>query len=136
MRSVYNRELKEQGFEVQYIVRINENEKAITLKNFYAALNYKRDDSTLTVDVHPNQQAMGVIYTKEKPAAKYVSLNPGDPRSFQFSILTFAPGQTITIEQNGYYYDQDDIAISEYWTWDKIADLCPVSASIITYETA
>ena len=125
MRSVYNRTLKEQGFEVQYLVRVNENEKAITLKNFYAALNYKKDDSLLTVDVHPNQQAMGVIYTKEKPAAKYASLNPDDPRSFQFSILTFAPQQTITIEQNGYYFDQDDIAISEYWTWDKVADLLP-----------
>ncbi|HMJ47731.1 MAG TPA: carboxypeptidase-like regulatory domain-containing protein, partial [Ferruginibacter sp.] len=125
MRSIYNRNLKEQGFEVQYLVRVNENEKAITLRNFYAALNYKKDDSTLMVDVHPNQQALGVIYTKEKPAGKYVELNPGDPRSFQFSILTFAPQQTITIEQNGYYFDQDDIAISEYWTWDKVADLLP-----------
>jgi len=125
MRSIYHQNLKEQGFEVQYLVIYNEKDTAITLKNFYAALNYKKDDSTHTAEIHPNQRSVGVIYSGEKPAPKYIENNPGDPRRFQFSVLSFAPQQTITIEQNGYYFDQDDIAISEYWTWDKVADLLP-----------
>lgn len=125
MRSVYNQNLAEQGFEVQYLVTINDSEKAITLKNYYAALNYIKDDSIQTVEIHPNQLQVGIIYTKEKPALKYMESNPEDPKSFQFSVLSFSPKQKLTIEQNGYYFEQDDIAISEYWTWDKVADLLP-----------
>ena len=29
------------------------------------------------------------------------------------------------IEQNGYHFDQEDLAISAYWTWDKVGDLLP-----------
>lgn len=125
MRSVYNKTLVQQGFEVQFVVDVNEKETAIPLKDFYAALNYKKDDSTMLVEVKPNQQRVGVIYFKEKPASKFTSLNPEEPSDFQFSVLTFLPNESIGIEQNGYYFEQNDIAISAYWTWDKIADQLP-----------
>ena len=41
------------------------------------------------------------------------------------SISETSPGETIVIEQNGYFYDQADISISGYWTWDKVAQQLP-----------
>jgi len=125
MRSLYRKELKEQGFEIQFVVKTNEKDNAITLKDFYGAMNYQRDDSTQTVEVRPNQKDVGIIYTKEDPADAFIKDNPGELPGFQFSILSFLPGESIIIEQNGYYFEQNDLTIHEYWTWEKVADLLP-----------
>lgn len=127
MRSVYSKQLKEEGFEVQFLITYGNSSKdtAFVPKNIYAALNYQKDDSTQIVEFKPNQNTIGVLYTKEKPAAGFLEDNKPQSTDFQFSILTFAPGQSIVIEQNGYYFEQNDISISEYWTWDKVADQLP-----------
>lgn len=129
MRSIYKKELKEEGFEIQFLItykdRDEDKDTAFSLKNAYAALNYQRDDSTQTAEVKPNQSRIGVFYTKEKPAAGFISENKIESPEFQFSILNFTPGESIIIEQNGYYFEQNEISISEYWTWDKVADQLP-----------
>ncbi|RYF87044.1 MAG: carboxypeptidase-like regulatory domain-containing protein [Chitinophagaceae bacterium] len=130
MRSLYNKTLKEQGFEVQFIVDINEKETALPVKDFYAALNYVKDDSTQLVEIKPNQLRVGVIYNKEKPAATYTELFPDEPSEFQFSMLGFLPSESIGIEQNGYYFNQNDVAISAYWTWDRMADQLPYNYAL------
>ena len=125
MRSIYHKELKEEGFEIQFLISYNSKDTAFIPKNIYTALNYQKDDSTQTVEFRPNQQMIGVLFTKEKPAAGFLAENNQAREEFQFSILNFAPGQSVIIEQNGYYFEQTDISISEYWTWDKVADLLP-----------
>ena len=125
MRSVYNRQLKEEGFEIQFVVSINGRDSALKLRNFYAALNYKKDDSTATVDIMPNQHDVGVIYSNEKPPAAFFTENEKQPADFQFSVLTFLPMHSITIEQNGYFYEQNEITTNEYWTWERVGDLVP-----------
>ncbi len=129
MRSVYKKELKEEGFEIQFLAaykyRGEDKDTALKLKNIYAALNYQKDDSTLTTEIRPNQNKIGIIYTKEKPAAGYLEDNKSEATDFQFSILNFAAGMSIVIEQNGYYFEQNDVSISEYWTWEKMADQLP-----------
>jgi hypothetical protein len=125
MRSVYNKSLKEQGFEIQFLVKANDKITSVPLKDEYGALHYEKDDSTNTVEILPNQVDVGVIYSKEKPAPNFLILNPGEPADFQFSILSFLPKQSIVIEENGYYYEQNELSISGYWTWDKVADTVP-----------
>ena len=127
MRSIYKKELKEEGFEIQFLISYGNNSKdtAFVPKNIYAALNYQKDDSTQIVMFKPNQNMIGVLFTKEKPAAGFLEDNDTKSKEFQFSILNFAAAQSITIEQNGYYFEQNDISISEYWTWDKMADQLP-----------
>ena len=93
--------------------------------NTYSALHYEKDDSTLVVEIKPNLPRVGVIYKKEKPTASYLLKFPSEPKDFQFSILTFDPKETIVIEQNGYYYDQNDLIVSGYWGWEKVGDLLP-----------
>ncbi len=134
MRSLYNKTLQQQGFEVQFIVDVNEKETAIALKDFYGALNYTKDDSTALVEVRPNQLRVGVIYLKEKPAANFLQLNPDEPSAFQFSMLTFLPQESLGIEQNGYYFEQNDIAVNAYWTWDRMADQLPYDYNVSTMQ--
>jgi hypothetical protein len=129
MRSIYKKELKEEGFEIQLLAtykdRDVEKDTALKLKNIYPALNYQKDDSTQTVEIKPNQNKIGVFYIREKPAQGWLDENKNEPADFQFSILNFTSGLSIVIEQNGYYFEQNDISISEYWTWDKVADQLP-----------
>ena len=127
MRSIYKKELKAEGFEIQFLISYSNNSKdtAFVPKNIYTALNYQKDDSTLIVDFRPNQNTIGVLFTREKPSAGFLDDSKTASKDFQFSILNFAPAQSITIEQNGYYFEQNDISISEYWTWDKVADQLP-----------
>jgi hypothetical protein len=127
MRSIHKKELREEGFEIQFLISYNNNSKdtAFVPKNIYAALNYEKNDSTQTVEFSPNQPTIGVLFTKEKPAAGYFEDNSSGSKDFQFSILSFAPSKSFIIEQNGYYFEQNDISISEYWTWEKVADQLP-----------
>jgi hypothetical protein len=125
MRSMYQKKLKEGGFEIQFIVKNNEKETAILLKNFYGAMNYNLDDSSKTVDIMPRQKEVAVIYKNEPSADLYVLENKDASSKFQLSFLSFLPGEYITIEQNGFYFEQKDITINGYWAWEKVADMLP-----------
>lgn len=133
MRSIYKKELNEEGFEIQFVVSVNGSDSALKLKNIYLALNYQKDDSSQTVEVRPNQTAVGVIYTKEKPSTAFLKEMDRESKDFQFSVLNFLPGESIIIEQNGYYFEQNDISISEYWIWEKVADQLPYNYVPVTY---
>jgi len=125
MRSLYNKQLKEEGFEIQFLVKSNDKETAVPLLNFYGAMNYSKDDSTNTVEVMPNQNEVVIIYNKEEPEPNYLNINPDEPLKFQLSVLSFVPKESIIIEQNGYYYEQTDITINQYLGWKKMADMLP-----------
>ncbi|HML56832.1 MAG TPA: carboxypeptidase-like regulatory domain-containing protein [Ferruginibacter sp.] len=139
MRGIYHQTLQKDSFEIQFVVRFNEEEKALPLKDFYKALNYKKDVTHQTVTIRPNQTEVGVIYLGEKPDDGYVQLRNDSTTqtSFQFSILSFQPQQSITIEQNGYFFDQSDLVFKEYWTWEKVGDMVPYDYGIaVDYQPA
>lgn len=126
MRSLYHKQLKEEGFEIQFLLKDNtDKEKAIPLKNFYSAMNYSMDDSSRTVEVLPNQKDVAVIYKNEEPSKLFLETNPEASSKFQLSVLSFVPKESIDIEQNGYYYEQNDITITGYWAWEKVGDMLP-----------
>lgn len=130
MRSIYNKNLKEQQFEIQFIVQQNGIDNAIKLKDSYAAINFEKDDSTQTVEIMPNQQIVGVLFMGEKPVDAYTLTHPTEPKEFKFSMLGFKPTQSIVIEQNGYFYDQNDLSISGYWAWEKVAEQLPYNYKV------
>jgi hypothetical protein len=125
MRSLYNKQLKEEGFEIQFLVKTNDKETAVPLLNFYGAVNYSKDDSTQTVEILPNQTELVIIYDKEGPEQNYLKNNPDESEKFQLSILSFAPKESIIIEQNGYYFEQTNITINQYLGFKKMADMLP-----------
>ena len=125
MRSLYNKTLKEEKFDVQFVVNVMGKDEAIKLKDIYGSLDYSKDDSTQTVEILPNQPNVGVLYMAAKPCTAYQLENKLEPKIFKFSILSFKPKESLVIEQNGYFYDQNDISISGFWSWEKIADQLP-----------
>jgi hypothetical protein len=125
MRSIFNKTLNEDGFELQFVVKNNDKEMPIKLGNVYGALNYDKDDSTNTVEIMPNQNEVAIIYKNAKPEQAYFNSDPSVKKDFQLSTLIFRSGEPITIEQNGYYYDQTDITTNEYLNFKKIGDMLP-----------
>ena len=125
MRSLYNKKLAEEGFQVQFLVKYNDNENAIKVKNVYAAFNYDMDDSTGIVEFQPNQPNLVVIYLKQKPEAAYLNFDPKAKKDFQVSRLLMQEGEPINIEQNGYYFDQADLTTEGYWGFKKVGDMLP-----------
>ena len=125
MRSLYNKQLKEDGFEIQFLIKANDKDTAITLKNFYSAVKYNKDDSAQTVEILPYQTEVAVIYNKAVPEAAYILANPNDPDKFQLSVFSFTPNESVIIEQNGYYFEQSSVIINQYLGWKKMADMLP-----------
>jgi hypothetical protein len=125
MRSLYNKTLEDQGFEVQLLAKQGNKETPVQVKNFYGALNYSKTDSTGTVDFFPNQPDVIIIYQKAKPEPAYIQFDPTARKDIQVSYLTIDPNKAITIEGNGYYYDQSDIIANGYWGFVKIANMLP-----------
>jgi len=125
MRSLFNKSLSDEGFEVQFLVKNNAEQISIPLKNLYGALNYSKEDSTNTVEFKPNQPDMAVIYNNAKPEQAYFESGSKGETEFQVSTLIIAPGESIIIEENGYFYDQKDITTNDYWGFKKVADMLP-----------
>ncbi len=125
MRSVYQQRLLQEGFQIKFLVANGEKDTALELKNYDAALNRKFNDSTQVVTIKPNQPNVGVLYLNEKPEANYITDNPDAPAEFQFSRIEFAKGITLHIEKNGFYFEQGDITINEYCSWERMSDMVP-----------
>lgn len=125
MRSLYNKTLSDEGFEVQFLVNNNDKESAIKLEDVYGALNYNKDDSAAVVEFHPNQPDMIVLYLKQKPEPLYFNFDPEAKKDFQISTLTIDDEEPINIEQNGYYFDQTDLGTEGYWGFKKVGDMLP-----------
>ena len=87
------------------------------------AINYNKNDSTQIVLIKPNQNDMAVIYGNEYPEQNYLAEESYAPKDYQLSIVSIS--HPITIEANGYYYDQNDITITGYWAWGKVGNMLP-----------
>jgi len=125
MRSLYSRTLEEDGFEIQFIVHNNGEDYPIHLGNVYGALNYEKDDSTNIVEFYPNQSEVALIYNKAKPEKSYTDLDSTAKKTFQLSTLIFPKGEKFFIDQNGYFYDQEDMVTNGYLGFKKIGDMLP-----------
>jgi hypothetical protein len=125
MRSIYSKTLKENGFEIQFIVKNNGDDYPIPLGDVYGALNYKKDDSTGVVEFHPNQPEVALIYNKANPEETYLSMDTTVKKNFQLSTLFFPKGESFFIEQNGYFYDQEDLVTNGYLGFKKVGDMLP-----------
>ncbi|MDQ6763588.1 MAG: carboxypeptidase-like regulatory domain-containing protein [Bacteroidota bacterium] len=125
MRSLYHQTLTDDGYELQFIEKKNDKEASVPLTDLYAELNYEKDSSTSTIEFHPQQTNISVIYNKAKPEQEYLDYNQLAGKNLQVSRLIFAPDEVISIEQNGYYFDQTDITTNGYMGFKKIADMLP-----------
>ncbi len=124
MRSLYAQTLEDNGFEIQFIVNNNGKDYPIKLGNVYGALNYKKDDSTKTVEFYPNQSEVALIY-HGYPETSYTEMDTTVNKNFQLSTLIFPAGEKFFIDENGYFYDQEDLVTNGYLGFKKIGDMLP-----------
>ncbi len=125
MRSLYSATLEENGFEIQFIVNTNGEDYTIKLGNVYGALNYKKDDSTKTVEFYPNQSEVALIYKNAHPEKSYTDIDSTAKKNFQLSTLIFPKGEKFYIDENGYFYEQEDLVTNGYLGFKKIGDMLP-----------
>jgi len=125
MRSLYSTTLEQNGFEVQFIVNNNGEDFPIRLGNVYGALNYKKDDSTKTVEFYPNQSEVALIYKNAHPEKSYTDLDSTAHKNFQLSTLLFPKGEKFYVDENGYFYNQEDLVTNGYLGFKKIGDMLP-----------
>ena len=120
MRCYYDSTLGENGYKLE-LVDGNSN-KAKKINNPYDTLIYNQVE-TNDVELHfPSK--LRVVYSEEKPEIKYLEKNKLSPSTtIQISLVDF--NDTITIEENGYFYDQKDVLAVGYWSWEKLADFLP-----------
>jgi len=67
---------------------------------------------------------MRILYKNALPDPQYLRENKmSSSIRAQISILDISDG--FVIQQNGYFYDQNDVINIGYWSWEKLADELP-----------
>lgn len=125
MRSLYNKTVIENGFEIQFLVNENGIDQPIKLKDPYTALNYSKDDTLNIVELDPNQRIMAVIYNRAGPEPAYLKFDPNAKKDFRVSTISLNADASFFIERNGYYYEQADFIINGYWGFEKVGNMLP-----------
>lgn len=120
LRAYHDSTLQGDGFKIELI---NDGAKRPTpiynpyISPYFDTLDYKRVELFF-----PGK--LRVAYFKEKPDPAYlISGKLPEDTPVQVSILDVANG--ITVEENGYYFDQKDVLTLGYWAWKKVADALP-----------
>ena len=125
MRSLYNKQLDKEGYELQMILQLNNKDEAFKIKDFYLTMGYAIKDSSASISIKPIQPRIGVLYKKEKPSSAYLKVNSDEPSDFQFSTISIPSEAIVEVERNGFYFDQNEVTLSGYWSWLKMGDALP-----------
>ena len=88
-------------------------------------LNYTKNAENNTATFLVPVADLAIIY-KESPEPVYLNLHSGEKLKFQISTLKFLyPTEPVTIEQNGFYYDQENLLTNGYLAFKKVGDMLP-----------
>lgn len=124
MRSLYNKKLQQNGYELKFIFKTPTEEIPVTVKDPYGALRFEAD-SEMVIHIAPVQNEVAAIYHRERPEVAYLVLDPATNKNFQISTFIFNPEQPVSIERNGYYFPQEEVIINGYLGFKKIGDMLP-----------
>lgn len=122
IRSWYARTLESEGFVLEQVDSNSATLKTIAIENPYDSLMFRVEEDK-DVEINYNGK-LRVTYKKAMPDPVYLSSNklPAYLRA-QISILDINDG--FVIQQNGYFYDQNDVTNIGYWSWQKLGDALP-----------
>jgi hypothetical protein len=120
IRSWYDSTLRDEGFEIE-LLDATDNKKSSALEDPYDSSIYNVDSGDVQINI---KGRIRVKYKNQLPDQKYLTQNrfPLNSR-FQISALDIIDG--FVIEENGYFYEQDEVTNMGYWAWKKLAELLP-----------
>jgi hypothetical protein len=122
VRSYYDSTLTEDGWVIEMLDE-NDDKKFNKIADLYDTLYYSYIDSTKEVDIfYPRK--ISITYSKKKPEAEYIKKFKL-PKILSATTSYVDMKDVITIQQNGYYYEQRDWVNQGYWSWKNLADLLP-----------
>jgi hypothetical protein len=122
LRSYYDSTLKQSGFTVDVLSSTDAN-KFNRLSNPYDTSYYFFNDTTGNAELWFPVKA-SITYTKKAPEKDYLTQTklPPDVKQ-QISYIDLLDG--ITIQSNGFFFDQKSWINQGYWSWKNIADQLP-----------
>lgn len=122
MRSWYDSTLQDEGFALEWV---DTTKKAVTtrpISNPYDSVHYiSAENNDVEID-WPGR--IRILYKNEKPSRKFL-VQYKLPLNTNAQITVLDINDAFVIEENGYFYDQNDLVNTGYWSWEKIADLVP-----------
>jgi len=122
MRSWYARNLEKDGFSLEQVDSTSKILKTTPIENPYDSVLYQVIENN-DVEVNYNGR-MRILYKNALPDPQYLRENKmSSSIRAQISILDIGDG--FVIQQNGYFYDQNDVINIGYWSWEKLADELP-----------
>ncbi|MEP6747267.1 MAG: carboxypeptidase-like regulatory domain-containing protein [Bacteroidota bacterium] len=121
-RSWYAHNLEKDGFALEKVDSTSKILKTTPITNPYDTALCQTIENN-DVEINYNGR-MRIVYKNAKPDLQYLRENKL-PLSIiaQISILDITDG--FVIQQNGYFYDQNDVINIGYWSWQKLADELP-----------
>lgn len=122
IRSWYAKTLGKDGFAIEQVDPASKVLKTTPINNPYDSSMYAEIENN-DVEINFNGR-MRILYKNALPDPQYLrdTKTPGSIRT-QISILDISEG--FVIQQNGYFYDQNDVINIGYWSWQKLADEVP-----------
>ena len=130
MRCYYDSTLGENGYKLEKID--GGTNKSRLINNPYDSVFFHVTE-TRDVDLMYSGK-LRVLYLNEQPERNYLLTNKlSTNTTIQISLLDFS--EIITIEENGYFYDQKDLMAFGYWNWEKIADFLPYNYEPVEHKS-
>ncbi len=122
MRSWYGKTLGPDGFALEAIDSAAPPTKTTAIDNPYdSSIYHEIENHDIEIDYTGR---LRVTYKNRMPDPAYLKQNKiPDYIRAQISILDLSDG--FVIQENGYFYDQNDVINIGYWSWKKLADELP-----------
>ncbi|MEO6948482.1 MAG: carboxypeptidase-like regulatory domain-containing protein [Ginsengibacter sp.] len=130
MRSLYDSALDENNFFIRFVFDKSKKQELNFLEKLpdsllFRMLNYTKNTANNTATFLVPLANLAIIY-KKSPDPVYLDLHSGEKLKFQISTLKFLnPKEPVIIEQNGFYYDQENLLTNGYLAFKKIGDMLP-----------
>lgn len=119
MHAYYDSSIAESGFKIELINKTNNKTKQLNNPYDSAYVAHYEDEMEWHFPA-----SLRIIYKDEIPEAGYlIKYKMAANTTVQISQLDFL--DAITIQQNGYFFDQRDLIAQGYFEWEKIADFLP-----------
>lgn len=120
MRSLYDSTASDDGFIVEKLEGPN-NSKSTILTNLYSGNNLEADSGDVAIGWKGTYR---VSYKSVLPDKKFLEAFKL-PSNTRYQITVLDIGNGFIIEENGYFYEQNDVVNTGYWAWKKLAEGLP-----------
>ena len=121
MQSLFDSTVTDEGFEVEKMEDNSKSTKGVAIENLYDSSLYYVDSNGVEINWKGRYR---ISYKSVYPDKKFLEeFKLPSNIKVQATLLDIADG--FVIEENGYFYEQNEVINTGYWAWKKLAELLP-----------